>query len=277
VTKNAFFCLIPAVIVFAFGAGVVAAADDYKLADRAKDYAQDQAKYQLAKQTYDQAQAQVVLERQAAGEDFRSSPDYRASVKAVEDTYRAYNDRRKQVIAGVREKDPRYVELARQAAAVETELNTARAAGANTSIQQFNELYNKKAVFTRQMKAMEDDALTQAGSADMKSQWDEASKRLAELQSKQREAVEHSQRVQGALAAVDDARAKFDEAGVALAGSSSAYADASSLQEQADEYMRRYPPYNYNYGWYGDGGYGYGGYGYGGISYRWPATQTPGQ
>jgi hypothetical protein len=274
VKKRTSIWLIPAaVILFTAAAGPVLAADDYKLPERAKDYAQDQAKYQLAKQTYDQAQAQVVLERQAAGEDFRSSPEYRASAKAVEDTFRAYNDRRKQVVAGVRDKDPRYAELARQAAAVETELNAARASGANTSIQRFNDLYNKKAVFTRQMKAMEDDALTQAGAADLKSQWDEASKRMAELQSKQREAVEHSQRVQGALAAADDSRAKFDEAGVALAGSSSAYADASALQEQADEYMRRYPPYNYNYGWYGDWGYGYSGYGYGGISYRWPSTQ----
>jgi hypothetical protein len=239
------------------------AAEDPQLPDRARSYAEDDHRYRAARQQYDLAVAQVVRERQGAGEDFRASPDYRAAAQAVDDAYRAYTDRKKQVIADTRDKDPRYAELARQAAAVESELTAARA-DPKTSVERFSELHERKAVFTRQMKAMDDDAMNQAGAADLKQRWNEASKRLADLQSRQRQAVEQSDRVHTALAAVDTAQKAMDEAGIALAGSQAAYADALSLQDQKDEYLRRYPsPYSDSWYW-GGWGYGYGGYaGYG--------------
>jgi chromosome segregation ATPase len=217
--------------------------DKFQIASRAQNYARDLAAYNAAKDRYDQAVAEIVNQRRAAGEDFRSSSEYKAAEKAVDDTFRAYNDRKKQVTGDIRKTDPRYAELKKQADAVDAEIAAARQTPGVT-IQQFNDLYNRKAVFTREIRALEDDAIDKNGSTQLKQQWDAASQQFAELQSKQRQVVENADRVKVALVRASEAKAALDEAGAALAGSKAAYAEASALQSQADEYLRRYPPSN---------------------------------
>jgi chromosome segregation ATPase len=242
---------------------------DTKLPQRAQEYAGDQARYQAAKQRYDDATAQIVAAREAAGEQYRNSPEYVAAEKAVDDTYRAYSERKRQVTSGAREKDPRYVELAKQVAAVDAKLAEARKNPA-TPYDQFTDLYNEKATFTKQLKALDDDAISESGANDVKRVWDAATAQLQQMQSNQRQAVEQSPQVQNALAAAAQAKAQMDEVGVALAGSQAAYNHAADLQTQQDEYLRRYPPSNYSpYSWYGNyGGWGY----YSGGGYGWPVV-----
>ena len=243
---------------------VAAAADEgdkFGVADRARNYARDQAKWQATKDQYDQAMANVVAQRRAAGEDYRDSDEYRAAIKAVDEACHTYNDKLKQIVDEIRQRDPRYAELKKQADAVDAEIAAARG-NPGVTIQQFNDLYNRKAVFTREIKALQDDAMNKAAAGLLKQQWDDASKHLSDLQAKQRQVVENSDRVKEALAKVTEAKAAMDEAGIALAGSQSAYAEASSQQAAADEYLRRYPPSNYDPYW---GGWGY---------YGWYGTNT---
>jgi chromosome segregation ATPase len=234
--------------------------DKFGVADRAHDYSRDLAKWQAAKEQYDQAMADVVQQRRAAGEDYRNSDEYRAAAKEVDEACRMYNDKLKQVVDDIRKSDPRYAELKKQADAVDAEIAAARG-NSSVTIQQFNDLYNRKAVFTREIKALQDDAMNKAAAGVLKQHWDDSSKQLSDLQNKQRAAVENSDRVKQALGRVNDAKTAMDEAGVALAGSKSAYAEASSQQATADEYLRRYPPSNYDPYWWGGWGYGYGWYG----------------
>lgn len=237
----------------AAGADAGETEDKFHLADRADSYARNAASFRAAKSHHEQAIAEVVRERQAAGEDYRQSEQYKSALKAVDETFRAYNDRKKQVVEDIRQRDTRYSELKKQADAVAADLVIARA-NAGISVQQYNELYNRKAVFTREIRALEDDAIAKAGAAQLKEPWDQASQRLAELQANQRQAVESADRVKQATARVVEARTAMDQAGATLAGSASAYAQATALQSEANEYLRRYPPYTSAYG---DWGYGW--------------------
>lgn len=230
--------------------------DMFQLSESARTYGRDLASWRAARQHYEQAVADVVRQRQIAGDEYRASGEYKAALKAVDDSSRAYNERQKQVVEDIRQRDPRYAELKRQADTVAAQISAARG-DAGMSVQQFNDLYNRKAVFTREIKALEDDAMNKANASSLRQQWDEASRRLDEMQSKQRQAIESSDRVKAAMTRVNDARAALDTASAALAGSQSAYAQASAQasaeQSAAEEYLRRYPPYNAqwgNYGWW---------------------------
>ena len=228
--------------------------DNFKLADRAKSYAEESARYRDTQARYDDANSDLVEARQAAVAEYQASPAYVAAVKAVTDTYRAYTSKKREVIRQIEQRDPRYAELQKQAAAVEAEIAAARA-NPMTSIPQFQDLYNKKSVFTREMRALEADALDKANSADLQHQWELASQNLAELRAKQDAAVEQSPGVKAALAEVTKERDELDDLGAKLAGSKAAYVQAQTQQSAADDYLRRSSSYaNANDGW----GYGWG-------------------
>ena len=248
--------------------------DSFKLGDRAKNYAEESARYRDAQARFDDANTDVLQARQAAVADYQSSPAYVAAAKAVSDTYRAYTSKKREIIRQIEQRDPRYAELQKQASAVEAELQTARANPA-TTIPQFQDLYNKKSTFTREMRALEVDALDKANSAELQHQWEVASQNLTDLRAKQDAAVDQSAGVKAALAEVSKARDELDDLGARLAGSKAAYVQAQSQQSAADDYLRRYPTYNnaydgWGYGWgfsplYGGTGfYGYGN-NYGGV------------
>lgn len=242
------------VATFAADGGGGPFSDSFKLGDRAKNFAEDNARYRDARQKLDDANADVMQGRQAAVADYQSSPDYVNAAKAVGESYRAFTSKKREVTRNIEEKDPRYAELSKQAADIDTELANARANPA-TTIVQFQELYNKKSVFTREMHALENDALEKANSTDLRKKWEEASRHLTELRAKQDAAVEQSAGVKLALAEVTKARDELDDLGAKLAGSKAAYTQAQTQQNAAENYLQRYPTYNNAYdGW----GYGWG-------------------
>lgn len=244
--------------------------DNFKLGERAKNYAEDNVRYHDAQQKLDDANTDLVQARHAAVADYQSSNEFVAAAKAVGDSYRAYQSKKRQVIRQIEQKDPRYNELRKQATAVDAELVRARSIP-TTSIPQFESLYNKKSVFTREMRALENDALVKSGSIELQKRWQTASQHLADMRTRQDAVIEKSSGVKLAMVEVTKAKNKMDDIGAKLAGTKAAYAEAQSQQTAANNYLHRYPTYTgaydgFGYGWGLTPVYGgtvfYGTYGY---------------
>lgn len=182
----------------------------------AGDAAAAQANYDAASNDYATATSNLVAARAAAMKQAAASPQSQAAQQQVQTTYQAYTTLKTQAVRQVDQSNPQYQALARQAAAAQAAIDAARSTGTATP-EEFSTLYNNKAVYTAQMKAIEDQARDAAGVVDAEKQWRQASATLETLSAQQKAAVEKAPSVVQARQQVEVARANLDKANTELA------------------------------------------------------------
>ena len=207
--------------------------------DRTQHLLESQDEYQDSVQRLRDADADVVRAREAAIKDLQSAPEFAAAVKAVHDTYQAYSDRKNSVIAELEKKDPRYPGMKSQAAAVDAQIETASQNAATTQAQ-LEQLQKDRDTFLHQVQQMESDAIDRAQLGPQRQAWLDASKKLADMQDKQRAQVESNDKVKSAIADLDEARMAVEQARASISGANVPPDIAGTEEAQADDFLRRY-------------------------------------
>ena len=82
--------------------------------------------------------------------------------------------------------------------------------------------------------------MDRAGITPLRQQWVEASRKLAEMQDKQRVSVESNDRLKAAIAMAEEARAAVEQARPAIQGAQAAAEVANNEQAGAGDFLRRY-------------------------------------
>ena len=211
---------------------------EFSLPDRSHNLVDSQDDYYDAVQRLQDADAAVVRAREGAIKQEQSSPDYVAAVKAVDQTYQAFNDKKNAVVDDLAKKNPVYSQMKSQAGAIDAQIDAARQNPATTP-QQFDELYKNRDTFNRQWQQMENDAMDRAGLTPLKLAWLDASKALADLQDKQRADVENNERLKSAIATADDARSTVEQARAAISGVAVSPQITSAEQAHATDFLCR--------------------------------------
>lgn len=203
----------------------------------AGDAAAAQANYDTASNDYAAASSNLIAARAAALKQAATSPEFLAAQQDVETTYQAYTALKRQTVQQVDQSNPEYQALTRQAAAAQATIDAARNTGTATP-EEFSALYNKKAAYTSQMKAIEDQARDAAGVADAEKQWRQASAALERLSAQQKAAVENAPSVVQAKQQLQAARANLDKANTQLA-TAQGQLDELRNQEARQDYQNR--------------------------------------
>ena len=112
-----------------------------------------------------------------------------------------------------------------------------RSAG-TASTEEFSALYNQKAVYTSQMKAIEDRARDAAGVVAAEQQWRQASAALETLSAQQKAAVEADPSVVQAKRQVEVARDNLDKANAQWARAQAQF-DEQRYQESRQDYQNQ--------------------------------------
>jgi hypothetical protein len=161
-----------------------------------------------ARQQYDAALSQLVQIRAQQMQQARASQEYVTAENAVAQTYQVYTQDRERAIADLTANDPDYARLAAQHDAVMSELEAARR-DPNTTVERFNELYNRKWAVAKQMEAKRKAVMEKAGGGQDWQQWITASRNLESLQTQLAAQVEASSEVAKARADADAAKANL--------------------------------------------------------------------
>lgn len=223
---------------------------EFSLPDRSHDLIDSQDEYYDAVQRLQDADAAVVRARESAIKQQQSTPEYVAAVKAVDSAYQAFNEKRNALLDDLAKKNTVYSQMKSQMGAIDAQIETARQNAATTP-EQLDELYKNRETFNRQVQQQESDAITRAGITPLLQQWQDASKKLADLQAKQKADVEGTDRLKAAIAMADDARGVAAAARAALGGTASAD-PASTERSHATDYLCRYSGSSFagNDGWW---------------------------
>lgn len=210
-----------------------------------------EADYETAQRDYAAASADLVAARAAALKLAAASPQTLAAQKEVEAAYQEYTRLKHQTVRSLEQSQPQYQALLNQANAAQAAIDAARDSG-TASPEQFAALYNNKAKYTSQMKAIEEQAQDAAGLRDAEQRWRQASRNLESLQTQQKAAAETSPAVVQAKAQVDSARDRLDESNAQWARSQ-AELDEKRYQEAREDYQRQVEADLLHHGY----GYGY--------------------
>lgn len=201
---------------------------EFSLPDRLRNLVDTQDEYYDAVQRLQDADAAVMRARESAMKDAQSTPEYAAAVKAVDQTYQAYIDKKNAVAAEKEKSDPVYNKMKSQAAQIDSQIEAAEENPATTP-EQLEELYKNRETFQNQWHQLETDALERAGIAPLRQAWMDACKHLSDLQEKQRVEVENSERLKAALTEAAAAKSAVDEVRAAISGS----ADPAQLEQSS--------------------------------------------
>jgi flagellin-like hook-associated protein FlgL len=212
---------------------------EFSLPDRSHNLVDSQDDYYDAVQRLQDADAAVVRAREAAMKEAQSSPDYVAAVKAVDSAYQAFIQKKNALVDDLEKKNQIYCQMKAQTSTINSQIESARQNPATTP-DQFEELYKNRETFVRQWQQLETDAMDRAGVGPLRQQWLDASKKLADLQAKQRVDVEATDKLKSALAMADDARAAVQQARAALGGTNSAIAATGDEQSRPGDFLCRY-------------------------------------
>jgi chromosome segregation ATPase len=225
---------------------------EFSLPDRLRNLLDSHDDYYDAVQRLADADAAVLRAREAAMKDAQSSPEYTAAVKAVDQAYQAYAEKKNAMIAQMEKSDPVYIRMKTQSATVESQIDTARQNPATTQ-QQLEDLYKTRDTFQAQWNQLQEDAIQRAGITPLRQAWIDASKKLTDLQQKQLADVESNDRLKGALSEETAAKTAVAEARGALSGSPPA---ADPMQSQAGDLLCKAARSNFagndawwTYGW----------------------------
>jgi chromosome segregation ATPase len=191
---------------------------EFSLPDRLRDLVDSQDDYYDAVQRLADASAAVLRARESAVKQAQSAPDYIAAVKAVDQTYQAYIEKKNAMVAQMERSDPVYMRMKSQAAAVDAQIESARQNPATTQ-EQFEELYKSRATFQAQWNQLQDDAMQRAGITPLRQAWIDATRKLTDLQAKLLSDVESNDRLKGVLAEEAAARAAVADARSAISNS----------------------------------------------------------
>jgi chromosome segregation ATPase len=227
---------------------------EFALPAQSHSLVDSQDEYYDAVQRLQDADAAVVRARESAIKQQQTTPEYIADVKQVDQTYQAFTEKENALLDDLQKKNPIYNQMKSQANAVEAQIETARQNPATTP-EQFEELYKNRDTFNRQWQQLENDAMDRAGLTALKNQWLDASKKLWDLQEKQKADVENTDKLKAALAMASEARDAVQQARAAISTAISPQVTTSE-QPQAEDFLCRYSGTGYagndawwTYGW----------------------------
>jgi seryl-tRNA synthetase len=229
------FPLLPAAC---FAIDQIGLTSEFSLPDRSHSIVDSQDDYYDAVQRLQDADAALVRARESAMKEQQSSPQYVAAVKAVDEKYQAFTDKKNQLIDDLERKNPVYAQMKSQVSAIDQQIDNAPQ-NPGTTPEQFEELYKNRDTFNRQWQQQENDAIDRAGIAPLRQQWFDASRALQDLQNKQQADVENSEKVKAATAMADDARNTVQQARADISGVAVSPQITSSEQAKAQDFMCR--------------------------------------
>jgi chromosome segregation ATPase len=227
---------------------------EFSLPDRGHSLVDSQDEYYDAVQRLQDADAAVVRARESAIKQQQTTPEYLADVKGVDQTYQAFTEKKNALLDDLQKKNPIYSQMKSQANTIDAQIESARQNPATTP-EQFDELYKNRDTFNRQWQQLENDAMDRAGLTALKTQWLDASKKLADLQEKQKTDVENSDKMKAALAMAGEAKDGMQQARAAISMAISPEVTTSE-QPRAEDFLCRYSGTGYagndawwTYGW----------------------------
>jgi chromosome segregation ATPase len=216
---------------------------EFSLPDRQRNLVDSQDEYYNAVQQLQDDDAAVVRAREAAVKEAQCTPEYIAAVKAVDSAYQKFNEKKNALVADLQKSNPVYSQMKSQSAAIDARIEAARQNPQSTP-EQFEELYKNRDTFQKQWRQLESDAMDRAGITPLRQQWVDACNKLAELQDKQRAAIESNDRLKTALAAMEDQKKVVEQARLAIDNSNNhnpADAQAGDTEPPgAGDLLRRY-------------------------------------
>ncbi len=195
-----------------------------------------EASFNMARQRYEAAMQRLVSLRQSAIQAKMSSPEYRSIVAGIARAHSDYLSLSEKATAELATTNPKYQELLRQQEAVAVELSKARAS-ADTSLDDFTRLAEKKLAINSQLQAVANDAMRQAGVPEFKKRWEQASRDLERIQASLKSSVEQEPEIIEARKAVSVTQDALDHEAVQLNAVYANY-DARMQKEAQAQYER---------------------------------------
>jgi chromosome segregation ATPase len=202
---------------------------EFSLPDRLRNLIDSQDEYFRAVQRMQDGEAAVMRAREAAMKDAQSADDYVAAVKAVDQAYQGYMEKKNAAIGKLEKTNQIYSGMKSHVAQIDSQIEAARQNPATTQ-DQFEQLYKDRETFLHQCQQAESDAIDRQGLAPLRQAWIDASKKVSDMQEKQRAAIESNDRLKAALAEAAAAKAAVQEARAAINGGSTA-GDANSVEQ----------------------------------------------
>jgi hypothetical protein len=202
---------------------------EFALPDRLRNLIDTQDEYFRAVQVMQDEDAAVMRARESAMKDAQSTPEYLAAVKAVDQAYQAYMEKKNGVIANLEKTNSIYSGMKSHIAQIDGQIESARQNPATTP-EQFDQLYTDRETFKHQCQQAERDAIDAEHLAPLRQAWIDASKKLSDLQEKQRIDVENNDRLKAALAAAAAAKKAVDQAHAAI-NRAAAPADPTRIEQ----------------------------------------------
>jgi hypothetical protein len=221
-------------------------------ADHAANSVDSADEYSAAVQNLHDAEADVVRAREQGIREMQARPEYLSAAKDLDTAYAAFNDKRNALLGDLEKKDPRCGPMKKRVVDIDAEIDAARQNPATTP-EWFDQHYKDRATFVHQWDEEVDSAIKRENLEPLRQQWQGASDKLAAMQNQQRLDVENSDKVKNAKAVVAVDRAAADQARATLQGPPPS---ADAQQDQADDYLRRFPRFGFGgkdawltYGW----------------------------
>jgi chromosome segregation ATPase len=214
-------------------------ASEFSLPNRPRNLVDTQDEYFDAVQQLQDADAAVVRARESAMREAQTTPDYMAAVKAVDMAFLAFTEKKNALVTELEKTNPVYSQMRSQAAAINAKIEAARQ-NPDTQPKDFEDLYKDRDTFQKQWQQMESDAMDREKITPLRQQWIDASKKLADMQEKQRAAVDSVEKVKLALADAEEARSKVEAARVAAAHGPATPEVVNNERAAAGDFLRRY-------------------------------------
>jgi hypothetical protein len=200
---------------------------EFSLPDRLRNLIDSQDEYFRAVQRLQDDDAAVMRARESAMKDAQSAQSYVDAVKAVDQAYQSYMEKKNAAIGNLEKTNQIYAGMKSHVAQIDTQIEAARQNPATTQ-DQFEQLYKDRETFQHQCQQAESDAIDRAGLAPLRQTWMDASKKVSDLQDKQRADIESNDRLKAALAEAAAAKAAVQEARAAISGGSG---DSNSVEQ----------------------------------------------
>jgi chromosome segregation ATPase len=228
---------------------------EFSLPDRLRNLVDTQDEYFRAVQRLQDDDAAVMRARESAMKDAQSTTDYGNAVKAVDQAYQAFIDKKNGVMANLEKTNAIYSGMKSHIAQIDGQIDAARQ-NPGTTQDQFEQLYKDRETFTHQCQQAENDALERDGAAPLRQAWTDASKKLSDLQEKLRSDIESNDRLKAAIAEAVAAKSAVEESRAAVGGASASAGTSDAEQSRAADLLCKSSHANFagndawlTYGW----------------------------
>jgi hypothetical protein len=228
---------------------------EFSLPDRLRNLIDTQDEYFRAVQVMQDDDAAVMRARESAMKDAQSAPDYVAAVKTVDQAYQAFMEKKNASIANLEKTNAIYCGMKSHIAQIDGQIDSARQNPATTQ-DQFEQLYKDRETFLRQCQQAESDAIDRAGLTPLRQAWIDASKKVSDMQEKQRVDVENNDRLKAAVTEAAAAKKAVQDARSVISGAAAPADSAKVEQSRAADLLYRSSHANFasndawlTYGW----------------------------